>query len=346
MHSSITPAARPRHAAPRLPRPALLLSLLSGAAALALTLAASAAAPQVKTQSPGWYRMMLGRFEVTVLNDGTHPFPVETVMIDVTPGEVADSLKLDELRLPIQGSINAFLINTGAKLVLVDSGAGELYGACCGKLLANLRAAGYAPEQVDEVLLTHLHKDHVGGVNHAGKAVFPNAVVRAARVDADYWLDPDGAAKAPALLSSFFDSARASLSPYRAAGRFKPFDGAAELESGIRAVPEPGHTPGHTGYLVESDGQRLLLWGDTVHVAPVQLRHLRASVKYDNSDTQAWHTRETLFQRAAGEHLWIGAAHLAFPGLGHLRRDGAAYDWIPINYEADPAADSGNNTHH
>jgi glyoxylase-like metal-dependent hydrolase (beta-lactamase superfamily II) len=323
-----------------------VLTLALALALPALPPAVQAAAPQLKTQAPGWYRMMLGRFEVTVLNDGTHPFPVESVMIDVTPGQVADALKLDELRLPIQGSINAFLINTGDRLVLVDSGAGELYGACCGKLLANLRAAGYAPEQVDEVLLTHLHKDHVGGIVHAGKAVFPNAVVRAARVDADYWLDPNGAAKAPALLASFFDSARTALAPYQAAGRFKPFEGAAELESGIRAVPEPGHTPGHTGYLVESGGQRLLLWGDTVHVAPVQLRHPRASVKYDNSDTQAWRTRETLFQRAAGEHLWIGAAHLAFPGLGHLRRAGDDYDWIPINYEADPAADSGNNPHH
>jgi glyoxylase-like metal-dependent hydrolase (beta-lactamase superfamily II) len=285
--------------------------------------------------------MMLGRFEITVLNDGTHPFPVDTVMIDVTPDEVSEALKLDDLGLPLQGSINAFLINTGDKLVLIDSGAGELYGACCGKLLANLRAAGYAPEQVDEVLLTHLHKDHVGGVIHAGKAVFPNAVVRAARVESDYWLAPDGASKAPALLASFFDSARMALAPYQAAGRFKPFDAEARLEPGIRAVPEPGHTPGHTGYLVESAGQRLLVWGDTVHVAPVQLRHLRASTRYDTSDTQAWHTRQTLFERAAGEHLWIGAAHVAFPGLGHLRRNGARYDWIPINYEADPGADPG-----
>jgi glyoxylase-like metal-dependent hydrolase (beta-lactamase superfamily II) len=314
------------------------LAQVLGLALPCLTLPAIAAAPQVKTQAPGFYRMMLGRFEITVLSDGTHPFPVDTVMIDVTPTEVGDALRLDALRLPIQGSINAFLVNTGAKLVLVDSGAGELYGPCCGQMLANLRAAGYAPEQVDEVLLTHLHKDHVGGIVHAGKAVFPNAVVRAARVEADYWLDPAGASKAPALLTNFFGSARMALAPYQAAGRFKTFEGAAELEPGIRAVPEPGHTPGHTGYLVESEGQRLLLWGDTVHVAPIQLRHPHASVKYDNSDTQAWRTRETLFKRAADEQLWIGAAHVAFPGLGHLRRDGSQSTWIPINYEADPGA--------
>jgi len=306
------------------------------ALALGLAATAHAAAPQVKTQGPGFYRMMLGRFEITVLSDGTHPFPVDTVMTGTTPAAIAAGLAREDLHRPLQGSINAFLINTGDKLVLIDSGAGALYGACCGKLAANLRAAGYDPAQVDEVLLTHLHKDHVGGIAPGGVAAFPNAVVRAARPEAGYWLAPGAESTAPALLSSFFGSARDAVQPYAAAGRFQPFDGAQELVPGIRAVAEPGHTPGHTGYLVESEGKRLLVWGDVVHVAPLQLRDTRVSVLYDNGGAAAARTRRALLERAAREHLWIAAAHVAFPGLGHVRREGGRYAWIPANYEGDP----------
>jgi glyoxylase-like metal-dependent hydrolase (beta-lactamase superfamily II) len=281
--------------------------------------------------------MTLGGFDVVALSDGSHPFPVESVMIDTSKEAVDAALAGEDLALPLQGSINAFLINTGEKLVLIDTGAGSLYGACCGRLLANLRMAGYAPEQVDEILLTHLHKDHVGGVLQAGKIAFPNAVLRVARADADYWRDAASRAGAPEFLRSFFDSAAEALAPYAAAGRLRPFDGDTEIVPGIRSVGEPGHTPGHTAYLVESRGQRLLVWGDIVHVAPVQLKDPRASLKYDTSDAAAQRTRRSLLERAAREHLWIGAAHISFPGLGHVRRDGAGYRWIPANYETAPA---------
>jgi len=307
------------------------------AAAFMLATAAHAAAPQVHTQAPGWYRTMLGRFEITALSDGTHTFPVDTVMTDVTPAAVDAALANNDLHRPVQGSINAFLVNTGTQLVLIDTGAGALYGACCGKLLANLRAAGYRPEQVDVVLLTHLHKDHVGGVLADGKPAFPNAVVRAAGADADYWLSRDQRAAAPAFLTSFFDSAAASLAPYTAAGGFQPFAPGAALVPGIRAVAEPGHTPGHSGYLVEDGGQALLVWGDVVHVAAVQLDQVQATVKYDTSAPDARATRAGLLERAAREHLLVGAAHVAFPGLGHVRREGAGFAWLPLNYEGDPA---------
>lgn len=309
---------------------AALVFLLAGAAA-------HAAAPQQRIQAPGWYRTMLGQVEITVLSDGTHTFPVDTVMEGVTPAAVDAALAKNDLHRPVQGSINAFLVNTGKQLVLIDTGAGALYGACCGKLLANLRAAGYTPEQVDLVLLTHLHKDHVGGILADGKPAFPNADVRAAGADADYWLSQQQRAAAPAFLASFFDSAAASLAPYAAAGRFQPFAPGATLLPGIRAVAEPGHTPGHSGYLIEDGGQALLVWGDVVHVAAVQLDQVGATVKYDTGAPAARATRTALLERAAREHLLIGAAHVAFPGLGHVRKEGAGYAWLPLNYEGDPA---------
>lgn len=318
--------------------PPLLLAALAAGTAAVLP-AARAAAPQVRTQAPGWYRMMLGRFEVTALSDGSHTFPVDTVMTGIEASTVERALARNDLRPPVQGSINAFLVNTGRQLVLIDTGAGSLYGPCCGKLLANLRAAGYAPEQVDLVLLTHLHKDHVGGVLAGGRRAFPNAVVRAAGADADYWLAPAGRAQAPDFLASFFDSARDAVAPYVRAGRFRPFDAAAgaELVPGIRPVAAPGHTPGHSGYLVTDGGQALLVWGDVVHVAAIQLDAPGVTLKYDTDPARAAATRTALLERAAREHLLVAAAHVAFPGLGHVRQDGDGYTWLPLNYEADPA---------
>lgn len=300
---------------------------------------AQAGAPQVRTQAPGWYRMMLGDFEITALSDGSHTFPVETVMTGIDPAASRAALARQELSPPVQGSINAFLVNTGSKLVLIDSGAGNLYGPCCGKLLANLRAAGYRPEQVDLVLLTHLHKDHVGGILDGSAMAFPNATVRMARVDADYWQSGAEQARAPAFLSSFFDSARAALAPYAAADRLAPFDAAAgpELAPGIRAVSHPGHTPGHAGYLVESRGQSLLVWGDIVHVAAIQLPEPGVTLKYDSSADDARRSRAAVLERAAAGHQLVGAAHIAFPGLGRVQRDGSGYAWIPVNYDSDPA---------
>jgi glyoxylase-like metal-dependent hydrolase (beta-lactamase superfamily II) len=314
---------------------ALLLAALLAAVPAPPTLAA---APQLRAQAPGWYRIMLGDFEVTALSDGSHTFPVDTVMQGMGPEAIAGALAREELRVPLQGSINAFLVNTGKRLILIDTGAGRLYGPCCGRLLASLRAAGYRPEQVDLVLLTHLHKDHVGGILQDGRPAFPNAVVRAARPDADYWRDPEQQARAPDFLSSFFDSARAALAPYAAAQRFQAFDPASEQEltPGIRARALPGHTPGHTGYLVQSQGKSLLVWGDIVHVAAIQLGHPEVTLKYDSDAADARRARRDLLERAAAGHLLVGAAHIAFPGLGHVRREGGGYAWIPLNYEADP----------
>ncbi|RQS08671.1 MBL fold metallo-hydrolase [Burkholderia sp. Bp9002] len=312
---------------------AALLTLLL----LANTISAQAKAPMVGTQGPGFYRIMVGKYEVTALLDGTHPFPIDTVMTNVPRTEIERDLASDDLKPPVQGSINAFLINTGEQLVLIDAGAGALYGGCCGRLLTNLRAAGYQPDQVDQVLLTHLHKDHVGGVALDGKMAFPNAIVRVPQRDDAYWTNLDNKRKAPAFLSSFFDSAAESLAPYAAAGRIKTFGDSGELAPGIRAVATPGHTPGHTSYVVESDGQTLLVWGDIIHVAAIQLRDPEASVEYDSVASDARKSRRSLMKTAADNHYLVAAAHISFPGLGHLSTDGRGYRWIPVNYDADPA---------
>jgi glyoxylase-like metal-dependent hydrolase (beta-lactamase superfamily II) len=310
----------------------------------AVAVEAPAAAPQLRTQAPGFYRMMLGEFEITALLDGTHPFPdIEVLtaphaglgqakLFDINPGKAHALLAGSDLTVPTEGSINAFLVNTGAKLVLIDTGAGTLYGACCGHLIENLRAAGYQPEQVDEILLTHLHADHVGGIAPGGEMAFLNAVVRVSELDADYWLNEAAERTAPMFLRPMFEGDRASLAPYIAAGRFAPFKGALEIEPGIRAMPAPGHTPGHTAYMLESQGQRLLVWGDVVHVAPIQFPDPEVSVEYDTNPAQAESTREAIFSEAARGGFWVGAAHISFPGLGHVGARRSGFVWIPAEY--------------
>jgi len=194
-----------------------------------MPLSAQAAAPQVKMQAPGYYRMMLGDFEVTALLDGTLMLPTEKLLGNTTPSRVREALARAYLQDPVETSVNAFLINTGAKLVLIDTGGGALVGPTMGGMIANLRAAGYEPGQVDEIYITHMHSDHVGGLMAGDKLAFPNAIVRADQAEADFWLDQAHQAAAPAEQRGNFDKAMASVNPYAVAGRFKPFSGATEL---------------------------------------------------------------------------------------------------------------------
>jgi len=308
-----------------------------------------AAAPQVRVQGPGFYRIMLGDFEVTALLDGTHLFPVYQVLTrakslnhelltDTNPGELEAALATVDLRAPPEGSINAFLINTGTNLILIDSGAGALYGACCGHLLQNLRASGYEPEQIDEVLLTHLHADHVGGVMVNDKMAFPNATIRVSERDAQYWLNDDNEKAAPAFLIPMFEGAKHVLAPYIKLERFKPFNYGTEITPGINPVATPGHSPGHTSYMVESRGQKLLVWGDIVHVAPLQFPDPGVTVTYDSDGKGAEQQRETLFAEAAKAGFWVAAAHITFPGIGHVSAREGHFVWIPTEYTTELSA--------
>jgi glyoxylase-like metal-dependent hydrolase (beta-lactamase superfamily II) len=205
-----------------------------------------AAAPQVKTSAPGFYRVMLGQFEVTALSDGTVELPVDKLLTNTTPEKVGKALHKAHQHSPLETSVNAYLINTGNKLVLIDTGAGSLFGPTLGKMLSNLKAAGYSPEQVDEIYITHMHPDHVGGLMNGETMVFLNAVVRADQHDVDFWLSQANLEKAPADAKGFFQGAMASLNPYIKAGKFKAFEGGTELQPGIRAIASHGHTAGHT----------------------------------------------------------------------------------------------------
>ena len=296
---------------------------------------AYAAAPMVKA-SPGYYRMMLGDFEVTALSDGTVGLPVDKLLTNVTPAAVAKALAKAQLTNPVETSVNGYLVNTGAKLVLIDTGAAGLFGPTLGKLAANLKHAGYQPEQVDEIYITHIHPDHVGGLMAGDQLAFPNAVVRADKHDAGFWLSQANLDKAPDDSKGFFQGAMASLNPYVKAGKFKPFDGDTELVPGVKAVASYGHTAGHTIYVVQSKGQKLVLWGDLMHVAAVQFENPAVTIKFDTDSKAAAAQRKKAYRDAARHGYLVAGAHLSFPGIGRLRAEGKGYAWLPVNYSAMP----------
>ncbi len=309
-----------------------IITLLTFAVAMSFVSVANAAAPQVKTQAPGYYRMMLGDFEITALSDGTFNLPAGKLLSNTTPEKLTAALSQSFLKDPVEESVNGFLINTGTKLILIDTGAAKLFVPTLGNLVENLKAAGYQPEQVDEIYITHMHVDHVGGLMSGDKLTFPNAIVRADQLDADYWLSQANLDAAPKESKGFFQGAMASLNPYIKAGKFKSFKGDTELSPGIKAMSSYGHTAGHTTYVVESNGQKLVLWGDLMHVASVQFPDPTVVIGFDSDTKLAAVERKKAFTDAAKKGYWVAGAHISFPGIGHLRNDGASYVWVPANY--------------
>jgi glyoxylase-like metal-dependent hydrolase (beta-lactamase superfamily II) len=302
--------------------------LLPAALVLALfSTTALAASPELKGQAPGWYRLQLGDFEITALSDGSLDLPVDELLQQPRP-LTQKALQRAHLGLPLETSVNAYLVNTGAKLVLVDTGTAGLFGPTAGRMLANLKASGYAPEQVDEIVVTHMHGDHIGG---AAAAVFPNATLRLDKRDSDFWLTPEQVAKAgdggkaiAGIVKGFAD-----------AGRFKPFDGSkdgVEIVPGVKAFPAYGHTPGHSNYVAESKGQKIMFWGDLMHVAAVQFPNPAVTVHFDTDPKAARPAREQAYAAAAKEGYYVAVSHVSFPGIGHLRANGKGYDWLPVNY--------------
>lgn len=300
--------------------------------------AAHAAAPLARTFAPGFYRFMVGDFEVTALNDGTLELPVDQFLTNTTPQKIAEALAENYLESPLETSYNAFLINTGSKLILIDTGAGDIFGPRLGRLAANMRASGYTPTQVDEIYITHMHADHIGGLATDGAANFPNAIVRISRRELEYWLSESNMNKAPegnrGDQKGTYRRAMAIMAPYIKAGRLRPFDDEQELSPGIVPYQSAGHTPGHVGYMIQSRGNRLMVVGDIIHVAAIQFKDPTVGVSFDSDSYQAESERISEFNRIAAGGTLFAAAHLPFPGLGRLQAELHGFRWLPLNYSA------------
>jgi glyoxylase-like metal-dependent hydrolase (beta-lactamase superfamily II) len=311
--------------------PALLAFFVVVAFAALPPAPAAAAAALARTQAPGYYRMMLGDFEVTVLNDGFIDLPVDQ-LLKQPPAKTQAAVARQFLAIPLETSVNGFLVNTGSKLVLIDTGTGGGFGPTAGRLVQNLQAAGYRPEQVDDIFITHFHGDHVGGLAANGQPVFPNAVVHADKRESGHFLSQAAMDKAPADAQGTFKRAMEQLKPYVDAGRFQAFDASAEIVPGVRSWETPGHTPGHSTYVVQSKDRKMIVTGDLIHVAAVQFDDPTVTIEFDADRPAAEKQRLAVFAQAAKEGALIAGAHLQFPGLGHLRTSGRGYQFVPVNY--------------
>ena len=312
-----------------LPRRHVLGQALAATGAL-LAAPLFAAAPLSTGTAVSVHRMKLGAFEVTTVLDGFIELPPSVLQGDaavIKRGLDAGGVGGATIRT----AVNCFLVNTGAKLVMVDCGGAKMLGPTAGRMPAALAQLGITPDQVDEVYVTHMHGDHLhGAVTPEGAKLFPNAVLRIAKADVDYWTSAAVEAAAPDNQKGRFIAAKRAVAAY--GDRLQPFELGAELTPGIRSVPAVGHTPGHSCYLVSSGSAQLLLLGDTLHVAPVQFARPEVTVMFDFRQEDARAQRQALFERAVKEDLLIGAVHLPFPAIGKLRRaesGGFAYDPLP-----------------
>ncbi|NSZ66548.1 MBL fold metallo-hydrolase (plasmid) [Agrobacterium tumefaciens] len=316
-------------------RTMLAVSLACGSASVALA-PVQAAAPMEHKQVAGFYRTIIGDYEVTALYDGGGTIDANLLNGDPALIETLLARSFQDDPRHVSSTVQGYLVNTGSKLVLIDTGAGGHWGPpTLGKLVQNLKASGYKPEQVDLVLLTHLHGDHAGGIYQDGKRIFPNATVMMKKADADFWLSKEIMAKAPEDAKIFFQIAQDGAAPYMAAGKWKPFESMDEIIPGIAPYAIPGHTPGHTGYMISSEGQSLLVWGDVAHVGAVQMPHPEVSIVFDSDSESAVKTREALLVKLATDKTMIAAAHMPYPGLGRIRKDdsGVGYDWVPATFQ-------------
>lgn len=311
--------------------------LLGGAAAAGglLTLGAAktalAKAPFATAQAPLYYRLKVGTFEVTAFCDGA--IDVALNLYPKAEKTEAEALLAKAHRSPaaVPTAINAYLVNTGEKLFLVDTGVGNLFGPGANLLHPALKAAGYAPEAIDAVILSHLHPDHIGGLADSGdKPSFPNATLLLNQLEYAFWTDEGIASRAPKEAQPFFKMAQSAMAAYK--GRTEQFKGGDTLAPGVAAVGAYGHTPGHSIIDLTSGKDRLLIWVDVVHTAALQFAHPEWSISFDNDPEQAIATRKKIFDQVAQDGTLIAGMHLDFPGIGYVAAEKSGYSFQPAFY--------------
>jgi glyoxylase-like metal-dependent hydrolase (beta-lactamase superfamily II) len=318
----------------------LVMSLLavSSMVTISQTQAQPISSIQQQKQVPGYYQYSFGDYQITALLDGTN-YLSKALFKNIPEAEVQQILKkyyVDQAK-GIQTSVNAFLVNTGEELILVDSGASSCNGANFGSIYSNLQASGQKPEQVNTVLLTHLHPDHVCGISKNGAANFPNANIYVSQAELDFWMNPKTIEKLPKAKQAGFlatvDKIKKAIAPYQAKNQLKTFKTGDKIHA-FDVVSSAGHTPGHFGFSLKSQAQEMVFIGDIVHSHTLQFDRPQTSVDFDVDPKKAVETRLKYFADYAKNGQTIAAPHLPFPGIGHIySKDPKSYQWIPVHFK-------------
>jgi len=317
--------------------------LLAGAAAVgaaAVTglrpIVTNAAVPQSGAQAPGFYRYKVGSYECTSINDGARSFPMPDKFVVNIPKDEALAAA-DAAYMPkgmVTVPFNPQLINTGSKLVLIDTGNGvanlEASKGAVGRTLQNLQAAGVDPKTIDVVLLSHLHPDHTNGIRLAdGALAFPNAEIMVPVKDWEFWTSEDNAAKAEsnAMMKGYFANVKKTFAGLES--KVTKYDWGKEVAPGITSIGTPGHTPGHTSFAVASGDAKVLIQSDVTNIPELFLRNPDWHVAFDTDGPLAQQTRHKFYDMAAAEKATVIGFHFTFPSVGHVEKDGAKYRLIP-----------------
>jgi glyoxylase-like metal-dependent hydrolase (beta-lactamase superfamily II) len=320
-----------------LTRRAMLAGVAAAALPLNATIPARAFAPAVGRQAPGFYRYKVGSFEITVATDGVSRFRFaddhvgNKTRAEVNAALIEEHLEPDMMTTPY----NPIVINTGAKLVLVDTGTGEANydktKGVGGQLLANLAAAGIDRGAIDTVIISHYHGDHVNGLLTADKALaFPNAEILVPSGEHQYWNDDGEMSRARTpRIADLFKNNRQVFSG-EVLKRLRTYEWGKEVVSGINAVGTPGHTPGHTSFVVASGADSVYVQSDVTHVPFLFVRHPNWHAFYDQDPVMAEATRRKVYDMLVADKMRVQGFHYPFPSLAHVEKAGDGYRDIPV----------------
>jgi glyoxylase-like metal-dependent hydrolase (beta-lactamase superfamily II) len=282
---------------------------------------------QNSQQAPGYYRFHAGDIEVICVSDGTLSTDVNAV-IGMSVEQAREMFDASHFPKDFRNSTNNYIIRSQARTALVDTGGGPYLDDGAGKLLQNAAAAGISPADIDTILFTHIHPDHCSGlIDKDGKKVFPHSALKMHAAEFDFWLSEDPRSKKIEHVKHEADHVIRHLTPYR--DQIELFEG-GEVFPGVNAIALHGHTPGHTGYMIASKREELLIWGDVIHWPVVQFVVPDAAMTYDVDPVQAAATRWDILKSVASNGLLVAGMHLFFPGFTRVRREGAAFAMAPV----------------
>lgn len=283
------------------------------------------------TQVPGVYHRRVGDAVVTVISDGYLQAGLQ-LFRDLTEGEGERLLAAAWRPCPPQFSLNVFIVQSQGRVALIDAGAGTVIPTA-GLMMPALASLGLSAADIDTVLVTHMHRDHVGGlINPDGSARFTNATVRAHQNEIDFWLNPKNGEGLPPPIAGSFVVNQQCLPVY--GDRLVGWKGEVEVFPGVVGIELPGHAPGHAGYLIGTGADAVLVWGDIMHLPEVQAPHPEVSLLFDTDPAQGVRSRKTLLDRAVADRLTVAGMHLHFPSFSHVERHNGAFRVVPEVWSA------------
>jgi glyoxylase-like metal-dependent hydrolase (beta-lactamase superfamily II) len=315
---------------------ALAAAAPMGGAALAQSAApAPSSSPSTPSrQAPGFYRYKVGDIEVTAVNDGFARRPLEGFVRNAELPQVQQAMQeafLPTDALPI--SFTTLVLRHNGRVTLIDTGNGDMGAPTSGHWMTNFRAAGFDPAQVDAVVISHFHGDHINGLRlKDGTAVFPKAEVMVPATEWDFWMDDTRMNQAPEAMKGAFQGARRVFGPI--AKDVKRYEADKEVVPGLTAVSAPGHTPGHTAYMLSSGSGKLMVMSDLTNHPALFVRNPDWSAVFDMDADQARATRRRMLDMAASERAQVSFYHAPFPATGFIAKDGNGFRFVPVQWNA------------